>query len=267
MKSFHEIMTGLQSPTVFYFVRHGESEGNAAGKMQGHRDHVLTALGRRQAHTTGRWFADERVAMDRVFSSPLSRAMETARIITEAAEYASPQPLEAAKELDTGMFTGLSLGDIKERYPEEYAEFIVGSWEAVRDAESVASLTGRALATWEAVVDHANAVARERSESSETVDSPIRVMVVTHGGMLQWIFKTSFGAVPEAPIPWMPLILATNCAVSEFSARPVSSVAKTGEALSWYYGQWSRLNVTPAEASSFGSLAAEQFHTDSNQVR
>ena len=272
MKNFHEIMTALQSPTVFYFVRHGESEGNAAGKMQGHRDHVLTDLGRRQARTTGRWFADEGIAMDRVFSSPLSRAMETARIITEAAEYASPLPLETAKELDTGMFTGLSLDDIKERHPEEYAEFIVGSWEAVRDAESVASLTGRALATWEAVVEHANTVARDRSRNSESsgIDeaaSPIRVMVVTHGGMLQWIFKTSFGAMPDAPIPWMPLILATNCAVSEFSARPVSSVGKTGEALSWYYGQWSRLNATPAEASSVGSRAAEQFHTGGDQVR
>lgn len=272
MKHFHEIMTGLRSPTVFYFVRHGESEGNATGTMQGHSDHVLTDRGRRQARATGRWFADEGIAVDRVFSSPLSRAMETARIIAESAEYADPLPLESAKELDTGMFTGLSLEEIAERYPEDYAEFIVGSWEAVRDAESVASLTGRALATWAAVAEAADAVARDRSsrsDSSGTAEetSPIRIMVVTHGGMLQWIFKTSFGAVPDAPVPWMPLMLATNCAVSEFSARPVSSVAKTGAALSWYYGQWSRLNATPADASSAGSRAAEQFHTGGDQVR
>lgn len=265
-------MTGLRSSTVFYFVRHGESEGNAAGKMQGHSDHTLTDLGRRQAHATGMWFVDERITMDRVFSSPLSRAMDTARIVTEAAGYASPVPLETAKELDTGMFTGLSLADIKERHPEEYAEFIVGSWEAVRNAESVASLTGRALATWDALVDHANTLAESRTartDATQAADAtpPIRIMVVTHGGMLQWIFKTSFGAVPDTPIPWMPLILATNCAVSEFFARPVSSVAKNGEALSWYYGQWSRLNVTPAEASSAGSRATEQFHTGGDQVR
>ena len=84
MRSFHDIMTGLAGPTTFYFVRHGESEGNVAGKMQGHLDHPLTDLGRDQARATGEWFAAADVAVQRVFASPLKRAFETAAILAAA---------------------------------------------------------------------------------------------------------------------------------------------------------------------------------------
>jgi hypothetical protein len=92
-------------------------------------------------------------------------------------------------------------------------------------------------------------------------------MTITHGGMLQWIFKTSFGATPDEAHPWMPLVLASNCSVFEFTARPVESTDRTGAATRWYYGQWSRVNFAPADESSPGSVAREQFHTGGDQAR
>lgn len=257
MNSFHQIMTALTVPTTFYFIRHGESAGNVEGKMQGHRDHPLTELGRRQALDTGRWFADNQVQVDRIFASPLARATETAGILAETAQFPQPEPLSTAKELHTGLFTGLSFPEIKEQFPTEYAEFIVGSWEAVPEAESVRSLTSRALETWHAVVAAANAVATDRAS----------IMTITHGGMLQWIFKTSFGATPDDAHPWMPLVLASNCSIFEFTARPVESTDRNGAATRWYYGQWSRVNFAPADPSSPGSVAREQFHTGGDQAR
>lgn len=266
MNSFHQIMTGLTVPATFYFIRHGESEGNVAGKMQGHRDHSLTDLGRRQALGTGQWFADTGTRVDRIYASPLSRATETAQILAETAHFPTPESLPAAKELHTGLFTGLSFPEIKEQFPAEYAEFIVGSWEAVPEAESVRSLTGRALETWQTVVEAANSIADANTNGREPVDRA-SIMTVTHGGMLQWIFKTSFGATPDDAHPWMPLVLASNCSVFEFTARPVESVDRHGTPTRWYYGQWSRVNFTPADESSPGSVAREQFHTGGDQAR
>ncbi|MEX2444302.1 MAG: histidine phosphatase family protein [Alkalispirochaeta sp.] len=271
MNSFHQIMTELTVPATFYFIRHGESEGNVAGKMQGHRNHPLTDLGREQALATGRWFAETEVRIDRVFTSPLDRATESATILTEAAGFPAPEPLPAAKELHTGLFTGLSFPEIKDQYPTEYAEFIVGSWEAVPEAESVRSLTARALETWQSVVTAANEAGADgpsiRGDSPSREPYRAAVMTVTHGGMLQWIFKASFGATPDEAHPWMPLVLASNCSVFEFSARPVTSTDRHGKPLRWYYGQWSRVNFTPADPSSPGSIAREQFHTGGDQAR
>jgi broad specificity phosphatase PhoE len=250
MKEFSEILTHLQYPARFFFLRHGESEGNVEGRMQGHLDRALTDLGRQQAETTGRWFAEHAIEIGTVLSSPLSRAMDTATIVAREAGYPAPSPIDSAKELDTGKFTDMSIAEIRSQYPDEYAEFIVGSWASVPDAESVSSLTMRALQTWSSVVDIANA------------SGGGGILTVTHGGMMQWIVKSSFGATPDQPVPWMPLVLASNCAVFQFQARPVRSTDRDGRPLRWYYGQWSMMNVTPGDSSAVFSAMREQFHTE-----
>lgn len=253
MSRFSEIMTELRAPTEFYFVRHGESEGNAEGRMQGHLDRHLTELGRRQAEDTGTWFAESGIEIETVLSSPLLRAIETAKTICRHAGYPEPQEMESARELDTGRFTNLSIQEIKEKYPTEYARFVVGGWEAVPEAENVASLTERALETWSNMATLAN-------QSGGGA-----ILTVTHGGMMQWIVKTSFGATAEEPVPWMPLVLASNCSVFRFNARPVRSNDDAGTELRWYYGQWSLMNHIPAEDSSIAAQAREQFHTDTTR--
>jgi broad specificity phosphatase PhoE len=268
METFHDIMRGLARPAAFLFLRHGESEGNVAGRMQGHRDQRLTETGRTQARATGGWFRRNGIAVDRLYSSPLSRAMETARIVADTAGLPRPAVMESVKEIDTGIFTGLSFPEIRERYPAEYQQFVVGSWEAVPEAESATALTTRALDTWRQLVAAANDVPPSPAGPSDGVaPDAARIMTVTHGGMLQWILKASFGATADAPGPWMPLVLASNCAIFEFFARPVSG-ADDGEApTTWYYGQWSRVNETPVPETAPDVIPREQFHTGGDEAR
>ena len=64
-----------------YFVRHGESEWNVLGQICGSTDIPLTDRGREMARETGRKIVEEGLKIDKIISSPLSRAYETATII------------------------------------------------------------------------------------------------------------------------------------------------------------------------------------------
>ena len=90
-------------PTTFYFVRHGESEGNAARIFTGHSDSPLTSRGRTQAAAV----ADEldKVKFDRIVSSDLSRSRDTAEVIAKRRGL----PVEVVpelREIDVGERTG-----------------------------------------------------------------------------------------------------------------------------------------------------------------
>lgn len=85
-------------------ARHGESEGNFAGSLQGSRfDTPLSARGRRQAEALAARLAEE--AIDAVWSSPMVRAKETASIV--AAPHGLPLSVDAdLVEFDWGAWSG-----------------------------------------------------------------------------------------------------------------------------------------------------------------
>ena len=96
---------------IIYFVRHGETEWNAAKRTQGRTDKPLNSAGRKQAEQARQQLSDTRI--DAIFSSPLSRAVETAEIINEA--FSLPITIEDALiERDHGWLEGLVI-DAKER--------------------------------------------------------------------------------------------------------------------------------------------------------
>ncbi len=66
-----------------YFMRHGETPWNREGRIQGATDIDLTDFGRELAAVTASGFAAEGVVFDRIYASPLRRAVETAKIIAE----------------------------------------------------------------------------------------------------------------------------------------------------------------------------------------
>lgn len=86
-----------------YFVRHGETEANAAGVSSGSEfDTPLNDNGREQARTTGVELRGKKI--DLIVSSPMSRAKETARIIADQVGY-SPD-----KILVSDYFTERNMG-------------------------------------------------------------------------------------------------------------------------------------------------------------
>lgn len=67
----------------FYFVRHGQTVWNVEGKICGATDIALTQLGHEQAIETGKKILEEHIQADEILYSPLVRAADTAKHISE----------------------------------------------------------------------------------------------------------------------------------------------------------------------------------------
>lgn len=96
-----------------WLVRHGETEWARLGRHTGRTDIPLTDVGRRQARALGRRLADQRYVL--VLSSPLSRAMDTARLAGFGAVVESDPDL---MEWDYGDLEGRLTADIREDHPD-----------------------------------------------------------------------------------------------------------------------------------------------------
>ena len=102
--------------TVF-LLRHGQTAKNQKNLLQGRSDQPLNETGRAQAASLGTWRKAQGLAFDRIYSSPLQRAVETARL---AAGADVPLVLdERLLEMDYGPYEGASLDPI----PAELAAF------------------------------------------------------------------------------------------------------------------------------------------------
>lgn len=103
---------------VVYVARHGETEGNVAGRWQGQLDSPLTARGRQQAHDMAALLADEPV--DAVFSSPLGRAARTAQVYADLRGL--PVTLvDDLAEVHHGGMAGLTPEEMDPAFPGEMA--------------------------------------------------------------------------------------------------------------------------------------------------
>lgn len=93
----------MSEPATFYFIRHGESEGNAKRLFTGQSDSPLTARGRAQAEAVAQELRS--VRFDKVVSSDLSRARDTAEVIARA-QGIPVEVVPALREIDVGAQTG-----------------------------------------------------------------------------------------------------------------------------------------------------------------
>lgn len=109
--------------TTLFLLRHGATAANLERpyRLQGRRcDNPLDPIGVRQAELTRDLLATQPVAF--VYSSPLQRALQTAKIIAQPKKQAV-QVLEALTECDVGRWEGLSWDSIRQQYPREYHRF------------------------------------------------------------------------------------------------------------------------------------------------
>lgn len=103
---------------AIYLVRHGETDWNRELRLQGITDVPLNRAGLAQAHRLAKRFRHLRISV--VFTSPLSRARQTARVVCRAANW----PVVAEddlREIDHGMWTGMSTRAIARRFPDDFA--------------------------------------------------------------------------------------------------------------------------------------------------
>ncbi|NUU05461.1 histidine phosphatase family protein [Leifsonia sp. C5G2] len=102
--------------TFISLVRHGQTDWNLAKRIQGSSDIPLNDTGRAQAETTGRALAGGR--FDAIYASPLSRALDTARIIAGHVGLGEPGTIPAVAERQYGEAEGLTGEQILARWPE-----------------------------------------------------------------------------------------------------------------------------------------------------
>ena len=163
-------------------VRHAESTGNAAGRWQGRDDTQLTDTGREQAAKLGQSFEAEGYRPSHIYASPLSRTLNTARIAASHIGLEDAIALwDDLVETDVGIFSGLNWEDIEARYPEIAVEFAeTRDMDIVEGAETLAEKRERAGRVIDKLIsDHAN---------------DDRVLVVSHGGIMQFFFARLVGS-------------------------------------------------------------------------
>lgn len=111
------------SSTRLYLVRHGQTDWNFAGRLQGQTDIPLNETGREQAKQAKSLLGD--ISFDAVYSSPLSRALETASLISGFSTD-KIMPDERIKEIAFGLWEGCQPKEIGEPFrpfffdPENY---------------------------------------------------------------------------------------------------------------------------------------------------
>jgi probable phosphoglycerate mutase len=194
--------------TRILFIRHGETDWNRAKRIQGHIDLPLAASGfaqaerlaarlARKAHAAHAAHAapDWGVALDAIYSSDLTRAQQTAQ--PSATALGVPVRLcTGLRERDYGMFQGHDSSEIAARFPDAYAV-----WQtrdpgfAPEGGESLRALSHRVLHTVAAI-----AAAHPGG----------RIACVTHGGVLDCIYRHARGLPLDAPRDHLLLNASVN---------------------------------------------------------
>ncbi|NPB06391.1 MAG: histidine phosphatase family protein [Aquificae bacterium] len=104
-----------------FIIRHAESEWNPVGRYQGLLDPGLTERGVRQARLLAQALKDEGISV--LFTSPLKRTYETARIVGEELGL-EPIVDERLREIDHGEWSGLLVEEVKKKYPEQFEAWL-----------------------------------------------------------------------------------------------------------------------------------------------
>lgn len=109
------VMHPSSGTTELFLVRHGQTEANQQRLFVGATDVPLDPLGERQANLVARRFAS--IDIDALVSSPLQRALRTAKAIGEVTGI-DPRIVPGLSEIDFGRIEGLSLQQVLEQFPE-----------------------------------------------------------------------------------------------------------------------------------------------------
>lgn len=172
----------MPAETILVFIRHGTTEWNRERRIQGHIDSPLSELGRRQADQLAQALA--RAPLAAVYTSDLIRAVDTARPLA-AALGRELQVDVRLRERHFGLFQGHTYDEAEAKWPQEFARFTRREPSyTVPGGESTIDQRARLVAGL------ADIVARHPGES---------VAVVTHGGVLDLVYRMATGLAAEAP--------------------------------------------------------------------
>lgn len=185
-----------------YIVRHGQTDWNKARRIQGQVDIPLNEFGRHLARETARGLRD--VRFDACFTSPLSRAKETAQIILAGRDVpVIDEP--RLEEMSFGVYEGKCCAGDNWELPENFHRFFDGPdrYEAPEGGESFGQ-----------VRDRTGAFLEELACRPEYADG--QILLATHGAALAGLLCY----IRRAPLAdYWGVGVHKNCAVTEVEAK------------------------------------------------
>lgn len=169
-----------------YLVRHGETDWNADGRIQGHSDIELNPRGMEQARRLAARMPDEG-EFTAIYTSPLRRAFCTAEMIGNALHLpVTPDPRLLERSL--GQLEGLTMHEIKEKHPDVHR-----AWHDGGPRPHIPGEESR-----EAFVERA----REFIHELHATYREGRVLAVTHGGTINMLLMVALNVDIERPLPF-----------------------------------------------------------------
>lgn len=161
----------MKAPSTLWIIRHGETDWNVAGRLQGQLEVPLNANGRAQAERLAARLTSEhqQAPFAAIYTSDLSRAFETAAATARALGLPVSSRVEL-RERHFGVLAELTLAEAEVRHPELFAKL------RVRDPHFVPSGGESLTQTFERSIAVLTGIAREWPGA--------QVLVVTHGGVL-----------------------------------------------------------------------------------
>lgn len=162
--------------TRIYLVRHGATQLTAEDRFSGDIGVDLSDEGRAQSARLGARLASERIAA--IYCSPLSRTVETARILGAACRLET-QTIDGLREIGHGHWEGLTRREVETTFADEYAQWSDDPFTfAPEGGESGVAVLARALPALRAiVVAHAGE----------------RVLVVSHKATIRIVLSSLLG--------------------------------------------------------------------------
>ncbi len=197
--------------TILYLIRHGATEANLAQppRLQGRRtDPPLAPLGVRQAAATRDFLAIRPI--DHCYSSPLSRALQTAAIVA-APHGLAPIPLDALTECDVGRWEGLDWQTIRRLDADDYQRFHADPALFGYPGESFGAVHERVLPAVEELLE------RHRGES---------ILIVAH----HVVNRTYLAGLLGLPPGQARQVSLDNCGISVVVRDGASTIVSTPNA-------------------------------------
>jgi broad specificity phosphatase PhoE len=199
---------------AIYLIRHAQSEGNARRVFQGSCDYPLTPRGREQAQALARWLAALPLSPQRIFTSPLKRAAQTAEILAACLGADPPALLPELREYHAGEIEGLTLDELGERFPEYLTRGLDERGDfSVYGGESRASMHTRLK----------QFIARVQADHADQ-----DILVVSHGGSLYQLLQVWCAW----PTPRHIFTRMSNCCCLKLGLREVA--AQQVAELQWF---------------------------------
>jgi probable phosphoglycerate mutase len=166
-------------------VRHGETVWNAEMRMQGQLDTDLSDRGRWQAQRAAQALRGE--GIEAVFASDLARALDTARAI--AAPLGLPVVVDRGlRERSFGIWQGSTYAEIDRGWPEQATRWRRHDPDfGPEQGETLREFSARAVAACARIA---------------TAQAGRTIAIVSHGGVLDCLYRAASGIALDAPRSW-----------------------------------------------------------------